>query len=128
MPAAEIPLFDSAAIDQLRAVAGDEDGTFVAEMAQLFLEETAKTLAELREACDQKDWKRVSRLSHGMKSAGATFGLMRFTNACQVLELDTQGLASGPETAGRVASVVEQFERALPVVRKLTQAEPDPSG
>ena len=119
LSATETPLFDPVAVDRLRAVAGDEDLTFVAEMAHLFVEESTKSLRDLQAACDKGDWRAVSRLSHSLKSASATFGLMRLSNALVALELNTKDGTSDSQTAALATSVHDEFERSLPVVKEL---------
>ena len=115
----EVPHFDPVAIDKLRNVAGDQGAAFVAEMAQLFLDETAKSLADLAQARDQGDWRLVSRIAHSLKSSSATLGLMRLSAACKVLELDTKAATSTPETAKLADDVFDQFERAKPTLHEL---------
>ncbi len=119
LPQAETPLFDPVAIDRLRKVAGEPGSSFVAEMAQLFLDETTKALAELQAGGERADWKRVSRLAHSVKSSAATLGLMRLSAACQALELDTRNATSGPETGNHVADVIEEFKQATPILQRL---------
>jgi HPt (histidine-containing phosphotransfer) domain-containing protein len=117
---AETPLFDPVAIEKLRTVAGDEAPGFVAEMAQLFLEETAKSLGQLKEAGLRGDWKQVARIAHSLKSSAATLGLMRLSDACRALELDTKGAASGPKTLALATAIHDQFEQARPALKSLS--------
>lgn len=117
---AETPLFDESAIEKLRKVAGDQGASFVKEMAQLFLDETQRSLAELRRGSEGGDWKLVARLAHSLKSSAATFGLMRLSDACRQLEMDTRGAASSDETAGLIAAVLARFEEVVPVLKRLS--------
>ncbi|MBX7184399.1 MAG: Hpt domain-containing protein [Vicinamibacteria bacterium] len=117
---AAIPLFDPVAIEKLRAVAGDQGATFVAEMAQLFLHESANALEDLKEYRDQGDWKQVTRIAHSLKSSSATLGLMRLSAACRSLEIDTKGGAASPDTPRRVASLLDEFTRATPTIEGLS--------
>jgi HPt (histidine-containing phosphotransfer) domain-containing protein len=119
LTAAETPLFDPIAIDKLRRIAGDQGTTFVAEMAQLFLEETTRVLAELQSGCERDDWMAVSRIAHSVKSSAATLGLMRLSAACKALELDTRNATSSPETENHVADVMDQFKQAIPILKRL---------
>jgi HPt (histidine-containing phosphotransfer) domain-containing protein len=119
LTAPETPLFDPIAIDKLRKVAGDQGSTFVAEMAQLFLDETSRVLAELQSGCERDDWKAVSRLAHSVKSSAATLGLMRLSAACKALELDTRNATSSPETENHVADVMDEFKQATPILQRL---------
>ncbi len=116
---AENPVFDPAAIEKLRRVAGDHGGGFITEMAQLFLDETGKSLAELRTACECGDWKAVSRLAHSVKSSAATLGLMRLSEACKALELDTKEASATPLTPALTTAVFARFEEGKPVIQDL---------
>jgi HPt (histidine-containing phosphotransfer) domain-containing protein len=119
-PSAETPLFDPVAIEKLRAVAGDQGPGFVAEMAQLFLDEAVKSLDELKRDSDRSDWKNVTRIAHSLKSSSATLGLMRLSAACKALELDTKGGAPSPQTTTLSAAVFEEFEEAKPTLKGLS--------
>ena len=116
---AEAPLFDPSAIEKLRAVAGDEADSFVKEMVQLFLEETLKSVAEIRRAADAKEWRVVMRAAHSLKSSAATLGLMRFSAACKALELDTKDGAETPLTLPLTRSVFDQFEATKGTLQSL---------
>ena len=117
---AETPLVDPLAIERLRAVAGDQGAGFVAEMAQLFLDETTKSLDELKRDCERGDWKHVTRIAHSLKSSSATLGLMRLSAACKALELDTKGGASTPQSPELVTAVLDEFEQAKPTLLGLS--------
>jgi HPt (histidine-containing phosphotransfer) domain-containing protein len=121
MPAnsVEALIFDPTAIEKIRAVAGDQGSTFVAEMAQLFLDEATKAIEDLRHASERSDWKAVARVSHSLKSSAATLGLMRLADACKALELDTKSATASPDTPGLVAGVLDRFESASPILRTL---------
>lgn len=117
---AETPHFDPVAIDKLRAVAGDQGESFVKEMAQLFLDETTKSLAELGKASDQGEWKLVTRAAHSLKSSAATLGLLKLSSACKALELDTKGASASPRTGELVKAVLDEFEAAKPTLKSLS--------
>jgi two-component system, sensor histidine kinase len=118
-PVPETPIFDPIAIEKLRKVAGDQDAGFVAEMAQLFSDETAKSLTDLRSGFDRRDWKLVSRVAHSLKSSAATLGLMRLSSACKALEIETQNGTEGAQIQVLVATVFAEFEIAAPVLKNL---------
>lgn len=117
---AAIPHFDPVAIEKLRNVAGDQGAAFVMEMAQLFLDESTRSLEELAKARDQGDWKAVARVAHSLKSSAATLGLMRLSAACTALELDATAATPTPETSRLTAAVFEEFEKAKPTLKGLT--------
>lgn len=117
---AETPLFDPGAIEKLRAVAGDEGTSFVAELARLFLDEGAKSLDDLKKAGDQGEWKQVTRIAHSLKSSSATLGLMRLSAACRALEEDTRAGASSARTRALSTALLDEFERARPALEALS--------
>lgn len=118
--ASEAPLFDSSAIERLRKVAGDDDTTFVAEIAAVFVEEAAQSIDGLERGCEAGDWQTVSRLAHSVKSSAATLGLMRLSEACRALEFDTQKATASEGAPVLVARVRDQFEQALPTLKGLS--------
>lgn len=117
--AAPPPVFDPGAIDKLRKVAGDEASIFIAEVAQLFLEETRKSLAELQRAAEAGDRDRAARIAHSLKSSAATLGLMRLSAACEELELESKGATPG-ENSALVAAVLARFEDVVPILKGLS--------
>lgn len=115
----ETPHFDPVAIEKLRSVAGDQGGSFVVEMATLFLDEATKSLDELKKARDLADWKTVARIAHSLKSSSATLGLMRLSAACKALELDARSGVSTPRTTALAAALLDEFEKARPTLKGL---------
>lgn len=115
----EIPLFDQSAIERLRTVAGDQGPGFIEEMAQLFLDETAPALAEIRTAADLRNWKEVSRSAHSLKSSAATLGAMRLAAVCKALEVDTKEGFASEATHGLLAALFTQFDQAAPRIKGL---------
>lgn len=116
----DIPRFDPAAIERLRQVGGDQGASFVAEMAQLFLEETTKSLVDLEGARERGEWSQVARIAHSLKSSAATLGLMRLSGVCQALEADSKAGASTPQTVPLIEAVRAEFEQARPTLLGLS--------
>ncbi|MEM0993299.1 MAG: Hpt domain-containing protein [Bacteroidota bacterium] len=52
---------------------GDKD--FVRSTVKLFIAESEKTLNQLHDACRGRDWEKVNRLAHSLKSNYATFDM-----------------------------------------------------
>lgn len=112
------PVFDPGAIEKLRRISGDEASIFIAEVAQLFLEETRKSLVELQRAAEAGDRDRAAQIAHSLKSSAATLGLMRLAAACHDLEIDTRVVTSSNDVA-LVATVFARFEDAVPILKGL---------
>jgi histidine phosphotransfer protein HptB len=115
----DVPHFDPEAIEKLKAVAGEEAPNFVAEMAQLFLDETHDGLSRLKSASALGDWKQVNRIVHSLKSSAATLGLLRLSATCRALEIETKQSSSSPQTMALVAAVLDDFEQARPALHRL---------
>ena len=113
----ETPRFDQSAIEKLRQVAGDQGTAFVAEMAQLVLDETIKSTSEIAKARDQGDWKAVTRIAHSLKSSAATLGFMRLSAACRALEVGTKSSTSAKDLGVLAAAVLDEFEQVRPILK-----------
>jgi HPt (histidine-containing phosphotransfer) domain-containing protein len=81
-PMAQGPILDHEV--SLSRVGGDAE--LLKELAQLFLEEYPRLLAELHLAYEQRDAKRVERMAHGLKGSVATFGAKRAVDAAAQIE------------------------------------------
>lgn len=113
------PVFDPSAIEKLRRISGDEASIFIAEVAQLFLEETRKSLVELQRAAEAGDRDRAARIAHSLKSSAATLGLMRLSAACGELEAGA-GAAASSEDTSLVAAVLARFDDVVPILKGLS--------
>jgi HPt (histidine-containing phosphotransfer) domain-containing protein len=70
---------DQSALDELRALGGDE---FLTELVDTFLADAPALLAGLR----SDDVDEVRRAAHTLKTNGATFGAGHFAELCRELE------------------------------------------
>lgn len=76
---------DRAALDNLRAMAGDPE--FLAQLIDTFLEDAPQLLDDLEQALVKKDAAGVRLAAHSLKSNGADFGATAFSHLCQQLEM-----------------------------------------
>ena len=110
---------DPAALDNLRAMAGDP--AFLAELIDTFLEDAPQLLDDLRQALDKEDAAGVRLAAHSLKSNGADFGATTFSALCQQLEmLGKSGQLAGAEAL--LTQVKEEFENvkvALEAIRSV---------
>jgi HPt (histidine-containing phosphotransfer) domain-containing protein len=98
---------DSSALEALRESTGN-DAEFLAELVGTFLADSPAQLAELRTAAADGNADDLRRAAHTLKSNGATFGIVRLTNACRALEQR----ASEGNLAGTV-ELVSEIDAAL---------------
>ncbi|MFA6030923.1 MAG: PAS domain S-box protein [Elusimicrobiota bacterium] len=114
---------DPRLLAELKELAGPENVGDYRKLLQVFLEETSKRLAEVKEACAAKDADRVAALAHGLKGSSGNVGARWFAQYCMRLEeLAKAGEFDGTPVVldalagefGRVRRVFEDELSALP--------------
>jgi len=100
-------------VDRFKALGAlQEDGQpdVLAEMAGLFVDETAAWLTDARDAADRGDLLALGRAGHSLKGACATIGANRMR--AQAAELE-EALAAGraSEAPSLVDALIEEFRR-----------------
>jgi PAS domain S-box-containing protein len=99
---------DPAALQQLRATAGDDE--FVRELIATFLGEAPALLAALREAVAAGDAEAARRAAHTLKANAMTFGITGLAHAAR--ELESAANESALDGAARLLEQVErEYER-----------------
>lgn len=89
----------------------DVNDGFLNTVIEAFLAETPSRLKSLRSALAREDAAAVRWQAHGLKSAGAFIGIVRFTGLCREMET----LASAGDTAGAaelLAAIAAEYVRA----------------
>lgn len=81
-PAAPDTVFDRELA--LARVGGDEE--LLRELAQLFLQDYPRLMAELRQAWQRGNAKQVEEIAHGLKGSVANFGAKRAVEAAYRIE------------------------------------------
>ena len=103
---ADVPV--AAALDQLRALAGEE---FLGELVGTFLAETPPLVEALRRASVEGDVQQLRRGAHTLKSQAWTFGAPALADLCQRLE--TLAAAGTPDGAAElVDQIAAEYGRA----------------
>jgi len=112
--AARHAVLDRAALDNIRAV--DDDGTVLAEVIQMYLDEAPAHRARLRAALDAGDLAEAGRVAHALKSASLNVGAKGLGELCRRLERQCKdGRAAG--LTDLVAAVESMLERVAPALR-----------
>ena len=107
---------DAAALENIRSL--DSDGEVLAEVIQMFFDESPGHLATLQQALAAGDAAELGRTAHALKSASFNVGAMALGELCRQLERQAKsGVLTG--AAGSVADV-EQMLRGF---KPLLQAE-----
>lgn len=115
---------DSSVWDEKRALAGvGNDRLLLAELAQIFLEEYPRLMADLDEAIQAQNASRLRNAAHGLKGAVDNFAAAGAYESAQKLEmLGRNGTLEGAEIA--FAQLEQQLERLRPLLHELTRAIP----
>lgn len=82
-------ILDEAMIAELRELDEGEDGLLI-ELVDMFREESARRVDELRKALEIADLAAAERIAHAMKSAASNIGAKQLSANWQQLELDTR--------------------------------------
>src|SRR4029079_12357427 len=85
IPAEEQPVLDPNVVEHLRSL-DDGSGTFLAEVATLFLEDTPARIEAIRNAVERNDARAMADHAHGLKSSAANVGAMELRELCIALE------------------------------------------
>ncbi len=107
-------ILDQAALDNIRAV--DEDGSVLAEVIQMYLDEVPQHLADLRAAWSRRDGAALGRSAHALKSASFNVGAKGVGELCKRLE--KQGKSGALSDAEElVAAITALLDRVQPALR-----------
>ncbi len=80
------PALDPAALVELRSFCEPGEDDLVAELIEIFLEDTPLRLATLGEAVASGDTETISSQAHAMKSSSGQLGAVVFSALCKELE------------------------------------------
>jgi two-component system, sensor histidine kinase and response regulator len=94
----------------LSRVGGDAE--LLKEIAQLFIDDYPKAMADIRHAADRGDAKALERTAHGLKGSVANFGAPAAVDAAKMLE--SMGRA---QQLAEVRQVIRTLELALAALR-----------
>lgn len=109
---------DSAVLDNLRDTTGGAP-EFLAELIDTFLEDAPQLLADLQQAVDKEDAAGVRLAAHSLKSNGAEFGAVTFSDLCRQLEMlgKSGQLAGAKALLNQVKEEFKQVKAALMAIR-----------
>ena len=110
---AEGGVLDRAALDELRAMTGD-DATLYVELLDTFLSDADAYFAELSADPDAES---LTRAAHSLKSNALNVGAATLAELCRTLEADSRaGTLADGEAGERVAAIGAELERVQPAV------------
>jgi PAS domain S-box-containing protein len=117
-------LLDEAALANIRSV--DDDGSVLAEVVQMYLDEAPQHREQLRNAAAAGDLAEARRVAHALKSASLNVGAKPLGEMCRRLEHQCRdgeraGLA---ELAAAIDAMLERVQPALRALIKAAAPEP----
>jgi PAS domain S-box-containing protein len=111
-PAGGEPTIEVSALNSLVAVMGSE----VADVLDVFFENAAKLMGEIRGAAESGDAALLKSAAHSLKSSSAMFGALALSALCKDLEnLGRAGTAAG--AGARLAGLQAEYDRAMAALR-----------
>jgi hypothetical protein len=79
------PAIDPESLANLRLIGGGTN-EFIAEIAQMFREDTPPRFAEINQCLARGEAPTIGKLAHGLKGAASNFGSQRFRAVAEELE------------------------------------------
>ena len=112
MPETDLPPpIEQASLLNLRTIGGDDDA-FVAEIVQMFREDTPPHFAELTACVAQGDAVRLAKVAHSMKGSASNFGAKHFRHLAENLEAIAKSGNLATATAA-IEALRAEYERVV---------------
>lgn len=106
-----LPPIERAALVNLRTIGGGDD-EFVAEIVQMFREDTPPQFDELEAAAKALDCVRLGKVAHGLKGSAGNFGAKHFRTLTERIEEISRSGDLGPAPAA-IADLRAEYERVM---------------
>lgn len=87
----DLEVLDSAVIDGLKELGGDDDPGLVLELVEMFLDDAPKRLEEMSQGLDSGDFQLMQRAAHTLKSSAANMGAMVLSHVAKQMEQAARG-------------------------------------
>lgn len=93
---------------------GDEESDLVVELIDLYLTDSSRRLADMRQGLATSDKSSLARAAHALRGSSGTLGAWQVAESCEELERLAIDLAFAD-----VALVLERLDRELTSVRQV---------
>jgi CheY-like chemotaxis protein/HPt (histidine-containing phosphotransfer) domain-containing protein len=112
------PVLDTATLDDIRAIVGDEGADGLTGLIECFLGDAPHLIAAMHAALDATDAAALQAAAHTMKSTSALFGATALAGLCEALEYrSAAGLLDGAPI--RILSIEEAYADVDRAMRRL---------
>ncbi|RME99525.1 MAG: response regulator [Chloroflexi bacterium] len=111
---------DLDALEEFRISLGDDDGSIIAEVTEMFLSKAPEVIETLRQSIADNEPDTVHHLAHTLKPNAGQLAAYPLSALCQELEqLGKSGNLNG--AAAKLAAIETEFERAKSVLHRYLQ-------
>ena len=113
-------VLDTAVLQAFRSTMGANSSLFLAQLIEVYLEESPILLNAIAKAITQDDAAAIQQAAHTLKSSSAALGAISFSQLCQELEtMGSSGMATGTrELFVKLESDYERVKTALQIERQ----------
>jgi len=121
----DLEILDPAALDNLLSLMGGEF-SYLEDLIDTFLEDGPLLLQDLDQFVNNQDAEGVRRIAHSLKSNGADFGAIAFSNLCKELEL--QAKSGALDNAAKLSAQIEdEYEKVVFALKNIRRERMIPS-
>lgn len=116
------PVIDTAALDAIREMVGDDDPMMFTEIIDTYLTESPPLVAAMRSAVSQNNIEELTRAAHSLKSSSEYLGAMGLVELCK--QMEQLGRSNQVQhQAKEIAAVLEEIESQYVAVAAALQQE-----
>jgi len=112
------PLLDREMINSIRAMAGEEADSLLAELIANYQEDAARCLQQLHQAIQDQEGSQIRHQAHALRSMSLNLGVLSLGNLCQELELHY-----GPMSPNDQKTALAEIEHLYAEVMVALQSE-----
>lgn len=98
-------VIDQSVIEELRTMAGSNGDRLIAELIQVYLEDTPVRIQDIKDAVATKNWDKFKKSAHALRSPSVSIGAVNLGQICETLEYTTQD-----QSLQQIADLVNQLE------------------
>jgi len=92
----DLQTLDPAAIESLRSLSPDSDGSFLRELVEIYLQDTPLRFADLDAALAKADAHALMRAAHTIKGSSSNFGANKLAHLAREIEMHGKAGNCGP--------------------------------
>jgi HPt (histidine-containing phosphotransfer) domain-containing protein len=113
-------VLDPAVLESLRSLGGDDDPGLFLEVIELYLDDSATHVRNLRSALEANDLRLLERTAHTLKSSSANVGALGFSKLC--FEIEQKVRTAQLETAPSLVAAAEAQFRVVQEALRATKS------